>query len=206
MSMAIYMSVNAEVTNRETYEFLAYLGDIGGLIDILKLFLAYIAYVFNQNRLNTLLTNRLFHLSKAENESEEALNILTDNKKDHVKETGQYNLEVPYFLDLELLFHNLFCCKVWLKCCNGESCNSCCRDRRSFAKHKQLADYGADKIAKDLDLLRFIRSKRAHSFGLNFILKQSDRNNSAMLALSRPLRNYDDKGENGNSERFMDVW
>jgi hypothetical protein len=68
ISMAVFMSSDSEVTNRETYEFLGYLGDIGGLIDVLRLGLAAIAYYFNQNRLNALLTSSLFHLNRAENE------------------------------------------------------------------------------------------------------------------------------------------
>jgi hypothetical protein len=68
ISLAFFMSVDAQVTNRETYEFLEYLGDIGGLIDILKLLLAAVAYTFNQNRLNSVLTNRLFHLTPLEKE------------------------------------------------------------------------------------------------------------------------------------------
>ena len=40
----------------------------------------------------------------------------------------------------------------------------------------------------DMDLIRTIRRKRMHGFGLNFILPKSFRSNSARMAFSRPLR------------------
>ena len=46
---------------------------------------------------------------------------------------------------------------------------------------------GEENLTADLDMIRFIRRKRMHGFGLHFMLGNSLRNLSARLAFSRPL-------------------
>jgi hypothetical protein len=63
ISIAFYMSPNAELTQRETYSFLEYLGDVGGLVEILKYFFYFVVVGFNSNRMAAILTNRLYHMN-----------------------------------------------------------------------------------------------------------------------------------------------
>jgi hypothetical protein len=47
---------------------------------------------------------------------------------------------------------------------------------------------GAKKIEKDLDLVRFIRAKRMHGFGLALTVDNQTKKNSALMAYTRPIR------------------
>jgi hypothetical protein len=120
ISMAIYMSPNAELTQRETYSFLEYLGDVGGLIDMLKICFALFVMSFNSNRVKAILTNRLYHLqlSKRGNESNRALNNMGKNS-DKVEKRNSDEIEfgVPLFLDWQYLIFCLSCFKKWPKSC-----------------------------------------------------------------------------------------
>jgi len=53
-------------------------------------------------------------------------------------------------------------------------------------------ELGAVNFLGDFDIIRFVRRKRMHGFGLNFLLNHIVRNNSARLAFSRPLLEKDD--------------
>ena len=99
------MSPNAELTQRETYSFLEYLGDIGGLVDLLRYFFIFLVYVFNHNRVNAILTNRLYHLNKNKNlrESHEAIKKM-GKYSDKIKPSSrgrheEIELAVPFYLD-----------------------------------------------------------------------------------------------------------
>ena len=63
--ISIHFLLNPDIlhTERETYSFLAYVSDIGGLKEFLMSFLGVFAYPFARQRMNALLTNRLHHVS-----------------------------------------------------------------------------------------------------------------------------------------------
>jgi hypothetical protein len=57
------MSYDMMTINRETYDFLKWMGDIGGMITIFNVALAFFATRFGALRMKALLTNRLYHLT-----------------------------------------------------------------------------------------------------------------------------------------------
>ena len=59
---------------------------------------------------------------------------------------------------------------------------------RHYFMHKNMANLGFTSIERDLDLVRFIRAKRMHGFGLSLNLSKTHMNNSALLAYTRPIR------------------
>ena len=60
----ILLSPDIGRNDRETYDSLSYLGDLGGLVEILKLLLGVFAAPFSSMRMQALLTNRLYHVSQ----------------------------------------------------------------------------------------------------------------------------------------------
>jgi hypothetical protein len=60
----IMLSPDIGRNDRETYDLLSYLGDLGGLVEILKILLGAFAFPFSGLRLQALLTNRLYHISQ----------------------------------------------------------------------------------------------------------------------------------------------
>ena len=73
------MSSDMKSINRETYDFLSYLGDVGGLNEMLRLFFSLIATPFGAMRLSALLTNRLYHLVLTSSENKEAIKVINDD-------------------------------------------------------------------------------------------------------------------------------
>ena len=63
----------------------------------------------------------------------------------------------------------------------------CCKSKE-FIEYDKIVGLGMSNFKTDMDLIRTIRRKRMHGFGVNFILPKSLRSNSARLAFSRPLR------------------
>ena len=63
ISVAIFVSADKEFTVRETYEFLTFLGDVGGLYEFCRVLGASLAIYFNKNRVAAIVSNRLYHLS-----------------------------------------------------------------------------------------------------------------------------------------------
>ena len=59
----ISINMDIGITERQTYGVLDYLGDLGGLVEILKLSVGYMLYKFSTMRLNGLMLNRLYHVS-----------------------------------------------------------------------------------------------------------------------------------------------
>ena len=75
---SVHMLLDADIrtTERETYSFFAYVGDIGGLTEFLLMFFGYLAKPFSQMRIKALLTNRLYHVTQH-----------TKNISQHIKST-----------------------------------------------------------------------------------------------------------------------
>ena len=91
-----------------------------------------------------------------------------------MRPNGEVEIDVPYYLEFSQLYH------ILCKC-----------DRKASKKYhlySKIVDMGEDNLKADLDMVRFIRRKRMHGFGLHFILGNSLRNLSARLSFSRPLR------------------
>jgi len=74
-----------------------------------------------------------------------------------------------------------------------------------------MIEHGANNTTRDLDLLRVIRAKRMHGFGINFSIDNSLRDNAARLALSRPLRDFTESAieeakQAKAKQKFADSW
>jgi len=55
------MSQDIRATDRATYGLFDYMGDVGGLIDLLRIILFWLLAPFSSQRLRGIITNRLFH-------------------------------------------------------------------------------------------------------------------------------------------------
>jgi hypothetical protein len=63
MGWDLMINRNGKNIDRQTYGFLMFLSDLGGLIDALKIILGFFVVPFSQLRLKALLTNRLYHVT-----------------------------------------------------------------------------------------------------------------------------------------------
>jgi hypothetical protein len=63
--IGVEFMVSSDINNiaRETLDIFTFLGDIGGLLDLLILIFGYFLMPFAEKRMEALLTNRLFHLT-----------------------------------------------------------------------------------------------------------------------------------------------
>jgi hypothetical protein len=89
------------------------LGDLGGLVDALRLIFGVLAVPFSTFRMDAIITNRLYHISAGS--SELADNIEKFSKHGHSNKTrtrtnGDIEIDVPFCLDWELFYHTLTCC------------------------------------------------------------------------------------------------
>ena len=75
--------MDRQTTDRKTYSFLDYLGDLGGLTEILKLSVGWIMAKLSSLRINAILTNRLYHIS-----SDSETKALIERMKEASKVTG----------------------------------------------------------------------------------------------------------------------
>jgi hypothetical protein len=62
------MNLNMDIltTERQTYGFLDFLGDLGGLAELLQLAVCAILFKLSAFRLSALMINRLYHVSTAD--------------------------------------------------------------------------------------------------------------------------------------------
>jgi hypothetical protein len=127
MSVEFELTMDVQYTDRTAYDFLNWMGDIGGVLEILLLACNAIAFPFSIIRIKTLISNRVFHLSAATQQSlfgqvdlsEKQLNDHNLNKS----KTGEIFIGIPSYLTLGYIKH--LCC--------------CLRHKKSnFAKYKQI--------------------------------------------------------------------
>ena len=69
------------------------------------------------------------------------------------KERHKVRLDVPLFIDW---LH------IWY----------CCRKKGAYDAYTELIKHSNLSVRRDLDLIRFIRAKRLHGFGLNTVLSK----------------------------------
>lgn len=77
------MEQRLQTINRETYDLLSWLGDLGGLIDALYYVIFFFLKPFTTFRLSNLLLSSLFRMlpySKQQNEDEDHIGNIVDNK------------------------------------------------------------------------------------------------------------------------------
>ena len=127
MSVEFELTMDVQYTDRTAYDFLNWMGDIGGVLEILLLACNAIAFPFSIIRIKTLISNRMFHLSAANQQSlfgrvdlsEKQLNDHNLNKS----KTGEILIGIPSYMTLKYIKH--LCC--------------CLRRKKSnFAKYKQI--------------------------------------------------------------------
>ena len=67
---------------------------------------------------------------------------------------------------------------------------SCCKPKyyRATQAWQEMVEAGSGAVKRDLDLIRFVRAKRMHGFGLTQLLPNIQRNNVSDMAYTRPIR------------------
>jgi hypothetical protein len=86
-------------------------------------------------------------------------------------------LDVPLFIDWVHLAWKLRCCFCCVK-----------KKHAGWKAYNDLIKSSNVSVSRDLDLIRFLRAKRLHGFGLNSVLSKDQLSNSAVLAYTRPIR------------------
>ena len=127
MSIAFNLNLDITYTDRTAYDCLNWMGDIGGVLEILLIACSSFASSFAVLRIKALVSSRMFRLS-AENRqsifgrvdlSEKQLNDHNLNKS----ATGEILIGIPRYLTWKYIKH--FCC-----------CQ--CHKKSNFAQYKQI--------------------------------------------------------------------
>ena len=129
-----------------TPSVLDYLGDIGGLNDIVFTIFAGFLSTYSTYRTYAILMNRLFQLGNSFDEGRKALSSLKETPKLLIEGTKDFNafeLNVPLFLDWKLFYHKIICFRYWPSCCKNLSY---CRKRKSFDTYKMLIEHTENEV------------------------------------------------------------
>jgi len=62
-SADIELSLDSKQTSRHTYSLLELFGDVGGILEFCSVFFGLFAVRFSKQRLDAILTNRLYHVN-----------------------------------------------------------------------------------------------------------------------------------------------
>ena len=117
LGFELSLNVDIETTERSTYGVLDFLGDIGGLAELLQLAVSWFLYKLSGMRLNALMINRLYHVSSTDLELKDLTDRMLEsagkNSNKLIKRpNGDIALGVPRYLDFEMTaFKIFFCCK-----------------------------------------------------------------------------------------------
>jgi hypothetical protein len=102
-------------------------------------------------------------------------------------EREKVRINVPLFLDWVIISEYIkkiicicFCCR-----CVNKRCN---RFTTPFTAFSELNQSAGASVHRDLDLIRFIRAKRLHGYGMSMLLNSEELKNSAALAYTRPFK------------------
>jgi len=140
-------------------------------------------YPLSRMRLQALLTNRLHHVSeqtgKLSAKTTELLRKGWASKNLKYRNSGEVEVGVPFWLDWQYCRYKLTCC-----------CHQ--RNNNTMQLYKEIIELGHSNFNMNLDIVRVIRRNRLHAIGLHFLLNKVDRNLSARLAFSMPLRMMED--------------
>ena len=127
--MSIDFDLNPDImyTDRTAYEFLHWMGDIGGVLEILLVAFNALACSFSIIRIKALVSNRMLRLS-AENQQSKLGQVDLSEKQlnDHYLKksaTGEILIDVPPNLILKYIKH--ICCCL-------------CHKKSNFAKYEQI--------------------------------------------------------------------
>ena len=96
-------SPNIKMSDRQTYDILNLVGDVGGFIEMLKIFFGLFVGQFSRLRMKALLTNRLFYSSHATRSLESDFDISRNKTANKLREkrSGEKEIDVPFLLDWE---------------------------------------------------------------------------------------------------------
>lgn len=180
ISLHFLLDQDMRLTERQTYSFLAYASDMGGLKEFLLTFFGVFAYPFSTMRMKALLTNRLHHVP---DDQVGSLDALKEQGAVKQRGTGEIEVGVPMWLDWQY-------CRYYLACC----CQQRSRNK-SMRQYSEIIELGHQNFQMNLDIVRVIRRSRLHAIGLHFLLNKVDRNLSARLAFSTPLRSIEELEE-----------
>jgi hypothetical protein len=116
LGLEFSLNKDTETTERATYGVLDFLGDIGGLAELLQIAVGWFLFRLSNMRLNALMINRLYHVSSTDSEMKNLLDRMQtsagkNSNKLIKRPNGDIALGVPKFLDFEMAaFKIFFCC------------------------------------------------------------------------------------------------
>ena len=141
------MNTDKQVTHRTTYSLPDYFGDIGGLIALLFFAMRALLLPLGRSRVAAVLASRLFHFSD-DKWSQSKLATLSSKNMVFQDQKDKVHLRVPLFLDCL----TLYCCRKWT------------------TEYSRLTQACYDSVERDLDLVRWVRAKRLHGYGLSLLM------------------------------------
>jgi hypothetical protein len=112
------VTTDKEVTTRITPSILDYIGDVGGLNDIVFLVFGSFFNGYSIKRAYAILMNRLFHLTDTLEDGRQAIKDLKGDSQYLKKGQKDFNgVEIipPLFLGWKLLWHKTICFNFWPK-------------------------------------------------------------------------------------------
>jgi hypothetical protein len=164
IGVEVLLNMDILSTERQTYGILDYLGDIGGLSELLQLTVGWFLFRLSAMRLNALMINRLYHISTGDKDMNNLVDEMLEaaGKKSNKiikRPNGDIALGVPRFIGCELIIYKcLFCCKNAVP---------------GMKEYEKAIDIGSKSFTQDLDVVRFVRRFRMHGYGLHFLLGAS---------------------------------
>jgi hypothetical protein len=109
-----------EITHRVAPDIFDYLGDVGGLNEIIFVVFGLLINDLSSSRTYAILMNRLFHLTDTLDDGDQALRELSNDPrllKKGEKDFHAVELIPPFFLDLRIIWHRFICFKFCPKKC-----------------------------------------------------------------------------------------
>ena len=112
MSVEFLLSPDILYNDRSTYGVLDYLGDLGGVFSTFYSLFVYLITTFSGMRMSALMTNRLYHVSQDSVSTIEAIQKAGGKNTNKLsnRPNGDIEVDIPYWLDWELLRYKACCC------------------------------------------------------------------------------------------------
>jgi len=116
MSMDIELSLDSLLTDRSHVGILDLFGDIGGLLEIVTVMCGYLAYKFSKIRLDSIITNRLYHISDDNKDFQKAMKLDKGAVNDcdsplRTRPNGDIEVDVPHLLGMKIFWNKICICK-----------------------------------------------------------------------------------------------
>ena len=161
------MSRDLKLIQRESYDFLTFFGDCGGITSAVIVTGTFFVQGFGNANLFTILANRLYKDDKYNVQNYDNLIINSNSRKHGNSKKIEYDLtndelKIPYV-------YGWFKCYFMFKTIN--ECFYCCKSKRYKAYEKQTINI-QDDIDRSMDIITHVKRFRMHGLALNVLMEK----------------------------------